>query len=156
MLTLQETLRQADVTLPNLSNSLGLYTAATLANDTAQTSGALPIDPDGQVLTGYLKGTSSDADIERAQAIAGNAALRALASLASVAAEHTVLALHMRVFVAAEASFTKAHLVANGASQKLAMLPPHTREAINVAGLPLGALVEVTLSAVVATEKPLP
>jgi enamine deaminase RidA (YjgF/YER057c/UK114 family) len=95
--------------------------------------------------------------VEMGQESAGRAALQALAAIRGHmggSLDRLVQLLQVSVFVAADAEFVEHPKVANGASDTLiAALGPegrHARAAVGVASLPLGASVEITVTAEVS------
>ena len=92
--------------------------------------------------------------VEMGQEAAGRAALQALSAIRDHlwgSLDRLVRLLQLSVFVAADADFVEHPTVANGASDMLiAALGPdgrHARAAVGVASLPLGASVEITVTA---------
>ena len=95
--------------------------------------------------------------VEMGQEAAGRAALQALSALRhhlGGSLDRLMRILQLTVFVAAEPEFIEHPRVANGASDMLiAVLGPdgrHARAAVGVASLPLGASVEITVTAEVS------
>lgn len=95
--------------------------------------------------------------VEMGQEAAGRAALQALSAIRDHlggSLDRLERLLQVSVFVAADADFVEHPQVANGASDTLiAVLGPegrHARAAVGVASLPLGASVEITVTAEVA------
>jgi enamine deaminase RidA (YjgF/YER057c/UK114 family) len=94
--------------------------------------------------------------VEAGQEAAGRAALQALSAIRDHlggSLDRLERLLQVSVFVAADAEFVEHPKVANGASDTLiAALGPdgrHARAAVGVASLPLGASVEITVTAAV-------
>jgi enamine deaminase RidA (YjgF/YER057c/UK114 family) len=95
--------------------------------------------------------------VEMGQEAAGRAALQALSAIRDHlggSLDRLERLLQVSVFVAADAEFVEHPKVANGASDTLiAALGPegrHARAAVGVASLPLGASVEITVTAEVS------
>jgi enamine deaminase RidA (YjgF/YER057c/UK114 family) len=110
---------------------------------------------DGQLLHPGKLG--QQVSIEMGQQAAARAALQALSALRQHlggSLDRLVRILQLTVFVAADAEFIEHPRVANGASDALvAVLGPegrHARAAVGVASLPLGASIEVTMTAEVS------
>jgi enamine deaminase RidA (YjgF/YER057c/UK114 family) len=110
---------------------------------------------DGQLLHPGKLG--QQVSIEMGQQAAARAALQALSALRhhlGGSLDRLVRILQLTVFVAADAEFIEHSRVANGASDALvAVLGPegrHARAAVGVASLPLGASIEVTMTAEVS------
>jgi enamine deaminase RidA (YjgF/YER057c/UK114 family) len=101
--------------------------------------------------------------VEAGQEAAARAALQSLSALRAHLGgsfDRLVRILQLTVYVAADAGFHDHPSVANGASEALiAVLGPdgrHARAAVGVASLPLGASVEVAMTASVADDAQLP
>jgi enamine deaminase RidA (YjgF/YER057c/UK114 family) len=98
--------------------------------------------------------------LEMGQASAARAALQSLSALRRHlgSLDRLVRIVQLTVFVAADPEFIEHPKVANGASDTLVeVLGPegrHARVAVGVASLPLGASVEVTMTAEVTEEEP--
>lgn len=110
---------------------------------------------DGQLLHPGRLGTQ--VSVEMGQEAAARAALQALSALRhhlGGSLDRLVRILQLTVFVAADEEFIEHPTVANGASDALiAVLGPnggHARAAVGVASLPLGASVELTMTAEVS------
>jgi enamine deaminase RidA (YjgF/YER057c/UK114 family) len=110
---------------------------------------------DGHVLHAGKLG--KEVSVEMGQESAARAALQALSALRhhlGGSLDGLVRILQLTVFVAADTEFIEHPRVANGASDLLiALLGPdgrHARAAVGVASLPLGASVEVTITAEVS------
>lgn len=107
---------------------------------------------DGQVLHPGKLGRQ--VSVEMGQEAAARAALQTLSALRQHlggSLDRLVRILQLTVFVAADAEFSEHPRVADGASDALiAVLGPegrHARAAVGVASLPLGASVEITVTA---------
>jgi enamine deaminase RidA (YjgF/YER057c/UK114 family) len=110
---------------------------------------------DGQLLHPGRLGTQ--VSVEMGQEAAARAALQALSALRhhlGGSPDRLERILQLTVFVAADEEFIEHPTVANGASDALiAVLGPnggHARAAVGVASLPLGASVELTMTAEVS------
>jgi len=110
---------------------------------------------DGHVLHAGKLG--KEVSVEMGQESAARAALQALSALRhhlGGSLDGLVRILQLTVFVAADTEFIEHPRVANGASDLLiALLGPdgrHARAAVGVASLPLGASVEITITAEVS------
>ncbi len=108
----------------------------------------MPIDLDGNIITGRL---GADVDLDSGKQAARLAILRALSAVVSVAGTIDAIREVVRVcvFVNSTPEFTDQALVANGASELLIELfgeeGRHVRSAVGVAVLPANAAVEVEL-----------
>ena len=148
-----ERLEQLDLELPPPPPAVAAYVPCVVHGDLAVVSGQVPI-VDGAVLHPGHLGDRVDAQ-EGAEA-ARRAALQALSALrhalgGSFARLERIL--QVTVFVAAEPDFVDHPKVANGASELLVEVlgdwGQHARAAVGMASLPLGASVEVAVTAAV-------
>ena len=125
--------------------------AVVVHNGTARTSGSLPRDADGVLVSTGLVGR--DLPTARGAECAGVAALNAVsllrAHLGSLDAIERILT--MTVFVACVPDFVEQPAVADGASRVLHEIfgdaGRHTRSAVGMAELPFGIAVEIELVA---------
>ena len=143
-----ERLTELNIELPATLVSLGAYAPAKRVGTQVFTSGQLPIDLDGNIITGRL---GADVDLDGGKQAARLAILRALSAVVSVAGTIDAIREVVRVcvFVNSTPEFTDQALVANGASELLIELfgeeGRHVRSAVGVAVLPANAAVEVEL-----------
>lgn len=143
-----ERLQAAGHELPAIAVPLGAYIPAKVIGDQVLSSGQLPADVDGQIVTGRLGAGLSTADGAQAAQLA---CLRALAAVAQAAGglDRIREVVRVMVFVNSDAHYTEQALVANGASDLLLEVfgdaGRHVRSAVGVAVLPAGAAVEVEL-----------
>jgi enamine deaminase RidA (YjgF/YER057c/UK114 family) len=136
------------------------YVPVTQAGGIAFIAGQVPM-VDGQLLSPGLLG--KQVSVEEGQEAAARAALQSLSALHAHlggSLDRLVRIVQLTVYVAAEPGFAEHPNVANGASDLLiSVLGPdgrHARVAVGVASLPLGASVEVGMTAAVADGAPLP
>jgi enamine deaminase RidA (YjgF/YER057c/UK114 family) len=136
--------------LPPPPEALAAYVPARRVGDAVFVSGQVPMI-DGQLLhPGHL---GDDVTVEEGAAAARQAALQSLSALRGSIRTFDVLnrIAQVTVYVAATPTFTAHPQVANGASELfVAILGPrgeHARAAVGVASLPLGACVEVAITA---------
>jgi enamine deaminase RidA (YjgF/YER057c/UK114 family) len=140
-------LEELGIELPPAPAALGVYRPVVVVGQTAYTSGHLPLNPDGSLITGRV-----GADLDRE---AGYQAARktCLAILVSLKAELGTLDRVRRVIkvvglVNATADFTEHPAVINGCSELLAeVFGPEAgigaRSALGVASLPKNVPVEI-------------
>jgi enamine deaminase RidA (YjgF/YER057c/UK114 family) len=145
-------LNQLGYELPPPPQPLAAYVPVTLAGDLAFVSGQVPI-ANGQVMH---PGRLGDAvSLEEGQHAARRAAVQALAALRGDLGSLDRLGaiLQLSVYIASTPDFTQHSQVANGASELLVEAcgdaARHARAAIGVAALPLGASVELAMTATV-------
>jgi enamine deaminase RidA (YjgF/YER057c/UK114 family) len=144
-------LDELDLELPTPPEPVASYLPVTRAATLAFVAGQVPMI-DGQLLHPGRLG--SQVSVEEGREAAARAALQSLSALRhhlDGSLDRLVRILQLTVFVAAAADFVDHPAVANGASETLiAVLGPegrHARAAVGVASLPLGASIEVTLTA---------
>lgn len=137
--------------LPPAPAPVASYIPVSQSGSIAFVAGQVPM-ADGQVVHPGKLGTS--VSVEMGQDGAGIAALQALSALRDHlggSLERLTKILQLTVFVAADPEFVEHATVANGASDLLIdLLGPdgrHARFTVGVASLPLGASVEVAMTA---------
>ncbi len=143
-------LSEAGLELPASSPPLASYVPVVVTGTTAFVSGQVPTK-DGVLLASGRLGEALAVD--EGAAAAAQAALQALAALRSALGsfDRLVRIVQVTVYVAATADFIEHPKVANGASDLLGRIlgeeGRHARAAVGVASLPLGAAVEVAMTA---------
>lgn len=140
--------------LPPPPEPVASYVPVTQAGSLAFVAGQVAMI-DGQLLHPGKLG--QHVSVEMGQEAAARAALQALSALRDHlggSLDRLVRLLQVTVFVAADPEFIEHPKVANGASETLiAVLGPdgrHARAAVGVASLPLGASIEITVTAEVS------
>lgn len=144
--------RIADVglELPPAPQPVAAYVSVRMAGATAYVAGQVPI-VDGVVMNPGLLGR--DVSVDEGRAGAERAALQALSALRAALGSFDRLSgiLQVTVYVASTPDFADHPQVANGASELfvnvLGETGRHARAAIGMASLPLGASVEVVVTA---------
>lgn len=145
-MTPEEKLAKLGIELPKPAAPVANYVASKRAGDLLYISGQLPMA--GGALS--CKGTAGkDVTLEDAKAAARVCAINILAAAKAAVGELSrVEAVRIEGFVASAPGFTDQPLVINGASdflvEALGDRGRHTRVAVGVAALPLGAAVEVS------------
>ncbi len=133
----------------NSAKPLANYVASKKSGNNLYISGQLPKDllNKGKVITGNLNDNN---DIFEAKYAAAMSAMQILLILKQELGDLSKIksCIQLNVFVNSTASFTNQHLVANGASDLICDYLPkeiaqHSRCAVGVVSLPLGAIVEV-------------
>jgi enamine deaminase RidA (YjgF/YER057c/UK114 family) len=147
-------LGELDLELPPPPVPVASYIPVTQAGSLAFVAGQVAM-VDGHLLHAGRLG--KQVSVEMGQEAAARAALQALSALRDHlggSLDGLVRILQLTVFVAAEPEFIEHPRVANGASDMLIeVLGPegrHARAAVGVASLPLGASVEITMTAEVS------
>lgn len=146
-MNLSEKLTQLGLTLPPPPKAVAAYVPAIRTGNLVIVSGQLPLVDGKLSVTGPVpSNTSLDAAKQAAERCVLNA-LAAVDPLIDGDWSRLVRVVRVGVFVASDPGFTEQHLVANGASELLAMIfdekGRHARAAVGVPSLPLGASVEV-------------
>jgi len=144
---LAKRLAEMGVAMPEPSAPKGLYRPVVIVGDMAYTSGHLPVEPGGQLITGRV---GEGLDVAAGQRAATLAALGILVSLkAELGSLDRVRRLvKLLGVVNCTADFTQHPAVINGASQLMADVfgaecGVGARSALGVGSLPLGVPVEV-------------
>lgn len=140
--------------LPTPTVPIAAYVPCVISGGLAFVAGQVAIVDGVVVSPGHLGGEVS---VEAGAAAAERAALQALAVLRDALGgsfARLTRIVHVTVFIAATAGFTEQAKVANGASELLAAVlgepGTHARAAVGMASLPLGASVEISVTAEVA------
>jgi enamine deaminase RidA (YjgF/YER057c/UK114 family) len=150
MSSIEEKIIKAGYTLPQLQAAAGLYLPAIRTGNLVYTSGQLPLR-EGKLIEQGGSGKVNDTVREDAAAASRVALLNALAAVKSVSGSLDCIEkiIKLTLYVASDAGFCSQHLVANGASSLLLEIfgerGVHTRSAVGVAELPLGASLEIEL-----------
>ncbi len=155
-LAISERLEGLGLELPEPPGALAAYVPCVVHARLAMVSGQVPM-VEGRVLhPGHL---GAEVTPEEGAEAAGRAALQALSALrAAIGGSFARLEriLQVTVYVAAVPGFTDHPKVANGASELLVGVlgdpGKHARAAVGMSSLPLGACVEVALTAIVTPE----
>ncbi|GIU97635.1 MAG: bifunctional translation initiation inhibitor [Actinomycetota bacterium] len=146
-------LEQLGLQLPAPPAAVAAYVPVRLAGGLAFVAGQVPI-VEGQVLHPGRLG--HDVSVDQGMEAARQAALQALSALRAElgAFDRLERIVQVTVFVCSTPEFTDQPRVANGASELFAAVlgsaGEHARAAVGVSSLPLGASVEVAVTAAVA------
>jgi enamine deaminase RidA (YjgF/YER057c/UK114 family) len=143
----EERLAELGLELPPAAEPKGLYRPLVIAGGLAYTSGHLPAEPSGGLVTGRL---GDELDVQAGQRAAVLATLGILATLKNELGSLDRVRRLVRLLgmVNSTAEFDQQPAVVNGASQLLAhVFGPEAgvgaRSAVGVGSLPLGAAVEI-------------
>jgi enamine deaminase RidA (YjgF/YER057c/UK114 family) len=146
--------------LPPPPTPVASYVPVTQAGGIAFVAGQIAMVDGTQLHPGKL---GQQVSVEMGQEAAARAALQSLSALRAHLGgsfDRLVRVLQLTVYVAADPGFVEHPNVANGASDLvISVLGPdgrHARAAVGVASLPLGASVEVAMTASVADDAPPP
>lgn len=146
----EERLAAAGEKLPEAPKPVGSYRPVVVAKPMAYVSGQIPLVNGELLFPGVVGDTVS---VEDATAAARRCALQALGALKGELGDLDRIRqiVKLEVFVASAPGFVEQPKVANGASDVLAELlgesGVHARVAVGVPSLPLGASVEVVVTA---------
>jgi enamine deaminase RidA (YjgF/YER057c/UK114 family) len=146
-------LSELGIELPSVRPALGAYVDVCVSGGLAFVSGKLPLLVDGSLL--YAGKLGREVSLEQGYEAAALCALHILACLENALGDLDKVQRIVRVggFVATADGFTDIPKVINGASELFIKIfgdrGRHSRAAIGVAGLPLGAPVEVEAVAAV-------
>ncbi|OFI39513.1 hypothetical protein BIU82_00055 [Arthrobacter sp. SW1] len=145
-ISLEARLADNGIELPEPARSVAAYLPYVHSGNLLFTSGQLPLRDGALVASGRLgAGVDVPAGQEAARWCAANVLAQARDALGSL--DRVARLVKITVFVASDPEFTEQHLVANGASEffleALGDAGRHSRSAVGVAALPLGAAVEV-------------
>jgi len=145
---IEEKLKSLNITLPNPPKPAGAYIPVVTSENTVYVSGQIPIEDGKVAFKGKVPSVQS---LELAQEAARLCAINALAQLKSELGSLDKISKILRVsgFVNSEPNFTEQPKVINAASDLLFEIfgekGKHSRIAVGVASLPLGATVEIDM-----------
>jgi enamine deaminase RidA (YjgF/YER057c/UK114 family) len=143
-------LSELGIELPPPPNPVAVYVPVVVSGSTAYVAGQVPIVDGKPLHPGHL---GAEVSIEDGADAARQAALQALSALRAALGsfDRLIGILQVTVYIAAAPDFVEHPKVANGASEVLAEIlgkaGSHARVAIGTASLPLGASVEVQVTA---------
>jgi len=149
---IEERLAELGIELPPTPMPVASYVPVVIAGDLAFVAGQVAIEDGRSLFSGRL---GESVEVEEAQAAARRCALQAVSALRDAlgSLERIVRIAQVTVYVASVPGFTDQPKVANGASDTLVEIfgeaGKHARAAVGVAELPLGAPVEVAVTALV-------
>ena len=142
----EQRLQALGLVLPAAPQPVANYVPHLIAGELLYISGQISKSGDGTVMRGVLGSALSVADGQQAARLCAlNILAQAKAALGSL--DRIAQVLRLTGFVASDASFTEQPQVINGASDLMVAVlggcGRHTRSAVGVAALPLGAAVEI-------------
>lgn len=149
-MSIQETLKELGLEIPPVPAALAAYIPSKRVGNLVFTSGQLPL------VAGKLRKTGKvgkEVTLAEAQEEAKQCLLNALAAilLQIQSLDKIKSIVKLGVFVSSSPDFTEHHLVANGASELVALIfgenGKHARFALGVSSLPLDASVELEVVA---------
>jgi enamine deaminase RidA (YjgF/YER057c/UK114 family) len=145
---IDEKLKSLNITLPTPSKPAGSYIPVVISGQTVYVSGQIPIG-DGKIA--YKGRVPTEQSLEQAQLAAKLCIVNALSQLKSEIGNLDKISKILRVsgFVNSSPDFTEQPKVINAASNLLFEIfgekGKHSRIAVGVASLPLGATVEIDM-----------
>jgi len=145
---IEEKLKSLNIVLPNPPKPAGAYIPVVKSGNTVYVSGQIPIEDGTVAFKGKVPSVQS---LEQAQKAAKLCVINALAQLKSELGSLDKISKILRVsgFVNSEPDFTEQPKVINEASDLLFEIfgekGKHSRIAVGVASLPLGATVEIDM-----------
>ena len=146
-MSIEKKLEQLNITLPNALDPVGAYVATKKINNLLYISGQLPISSDGKILTGKV---GKDLSLEEGQKAAKLCVINILAQLKKALngdLSKVKNCVKITGFVNSTDDFDQQPKVINPASETLSFVfgenGKHTRAAVSVNSLPLGAAVEI-------------
>ena len=146
MSVVEDRLAELGLSVPEVTAPLASYVPAVISGSHVYTSGQLPFISGALQATGRL---GSEIEVDEGVSLAQICGLNAIAAVKSVIGDLDRVVQIVRVtgFVASTPEFTSQPAVINGASNLLgaAFGGAHSRSAVGVAQLPLGAPVEIDM-----------
>lgn len=146
MSTVEDRLAELGLSVPEVAAPLAAYVSAVVSGSYVYTSGQLPM------VSGMLQATGrlgAEIDVDRGTDLAQICALNAIAAIKGVIGDldRVIQVVRVTGFVASTPEFTSQPAVINGASNLLSIAfgGSHSRSAVGVVSLPLGAPVEVDM-----------
>jgi len=153
--SISDRLAELGIVLPEPAAPIASYIPAVETGGMLHISGQLPFRPDGSLITGRL---GEDYNVAHGQEAAERCAVMLIAQMQKAlgSLDRVERIVKLGAFVASDPHFTDQPKVANGASDLMEKVfgeaGRHTRSAVGVPVLPLGAAVEV--DAIVAVKAP--
>ncbi len=145
-MSIEENLKKLNIDLPKAPDPVGAYVASKISGKLIFISGQVSFDPDGKLIKGKV---GKDLNLEQAQEAAKYCALNILAQLKKISGSLDKVKGCIKItgYVNSTETFIDQPKVINGASDLISQVfgdkGKHTRAAVSVYSLPLGAAVEV-------------
>ena len=144
---IEEKLKSLNITLPKAPNPVGAYVASKISGNLIFISGQVSLDADGKLITGKV---GRDLSLDQAQNAAKICGLNILSNLKKICngnLDKVKGCMKLTGYVNSTEDFTQQPKVINGASDLISAVfentGKHTRAAVSVNSLPLGAAVEI-------------
>ena len=142
----EENLKKLNINLPKAPDPVGAYVASKIVGNLVFISGQLPLNSEGKLIKGKV---GKELNLEQGQEAAKLCALNLLAQLKKISGDLDKVKGCVKItgYVNSIGSFVDQPKVINGASDLISSIfgnkGKHTRAAVSVNSLPLGAAVEV-------------
>ena len=142
----EENLKKLNINLPKAPDPVGAYVASRIVGNLVFVSGQLPLDSMGKLIKGKV---GKELNLEQAQEAAKLCAINILAQAKKISGNLDKIKGCIKItgYVNSIDTFTDQPKVINGASDLISSIfgdkGKHTRAAVSVNSLPLGASVEV-------------
>ena len=145
-MSVEENLKKLKINLPKAPDPVGAYVASKIVGNLVYISGQLPLSHEGKLIKGKI---GKDLTLEQGQESARLCALNLLAQLKKISGSLDKVKGCVKItgYVNSSDTFIDQPKVINGASDLISQIfgdkGKHTRAAVSVNSLPLGASVEV-------------
>ncbi len=142
----EENLKKLNINLPKAPDPVGAYVASKIVGNLVFISGQLPLNTDGKIIKGKV---GKEINLEQSQEASKLCALNLVAQLKKICGSLDKVKSCVKItgYVNSVDSFIDQPKVINGASDLISNIfgnkGKHTRAAVSVNSLPLGAVVEV-------------
>ncbi len=146
-MTIEDKLKSLNIDLPKAPDPVGAYVASKISGNLIFISGQISLQPDGKLISGKV---GKDLSLEQAQHAAKVCGLNILSQLKKICdgnLDKVKSCMKLTGYVNSTENFTQQPQVINGASELISSVfentGKHTRAAVSVNSLPLGAAVEI-------------
>tara|TARA_B100001123_G_C14915431_1_gene869515 strand:- start:104 stop:562 length:459 start_codon:yes stop_codon:yes gene_type:complete len=146
-MTIEDKLKSLNIDLPKAPDPVGAYVASKISGNLIFISGQVSLQSDGKLISGKV---GKDLTLEEAQYAAKVCGLNILSQLKKICGgklDKVKSCMKLTGYVNSAENFTQQPQVINGASDLISSVfentGKHTRAAVSVNSLPLGAAVEI-------------
>ena len=145
-MSIENRLKELNINLPKAPDPVGAYVASKIVKNLIYISGQLPLDSKGNLIKGKI---GKEISLEQGKQAAEICALNLLAQLQKISGSLDKVKGCIKItgYVNSIDSFTDQPKIINGASALISKIfgdiGKHTRAAVSVNSLPLGAAVEI-------------
>ena len=145
-MSIEDRLKELNINLPKAPDPVGAYVASKIVKNLIYISGQLPLDSKGNLIKGKI---GKEISLEQGKKAAEICALNLLAQLQKISGSLDKVKGCIKItgYVNSIDSFTDQPKIINGASDLISKIfgdiGKHTRAAVSVNSLPLGAAVEI-------------